>query len=109
MASWATEVKGNRLVAADASEREVDTIVLGTGFATTDLLAPMAITGLRGQNLREVWSDGAEAYMGICVSGLPNLFILYGPNTNLGHNSVFEYGRRTRFFDAGNYETGRAA
>ena len=53
-----------------------------------DFLAPMPITGLNGQSLREAWRAGAEAYLGITVSGLPNLFILYGPNTNLGHNSL---------------------
>ncbi len=48
----------------------------------------MRILGLDGRDLRQAWADGAEAYKGISVSGFPNLFILYGPNTNLGHNSI---------------------
>src|SRR5690606_8079151 len=54
----------------------------------TDFLAPMAITGLDGRELNAAWREGAQAYKGISVSGFPNLFILYGPNTNLGHNSI---------------------
>jgi hypothetical protein len=83
-----SEIQGNQVVGADGTEREVDAIIFGTGFATNDFLAPMQITGLEGMNLRETWRDGAEAYLGITVSGFPNLFILYGPNTNLGHNSI---------------------
>ncbi len=60
----------------------------GTGFQATDFLAPMKITGRAGQELNQVWRDGAEAYLGMTVSGFPNLFLLYGPNTNLGHNSI---------------------
>ncbi len=73
---------------ADGREREVDAIIYGTGFAATDFLAPMHITGLNGRELNAAWKEGAEAYLGISVSGFPNLFILYGPNTNLGHNSI---------------------
>ena len=66
----------------------VDVIVLATGFHATDFLAPMAITGAGGRELHEEWRDGAHAYLGVTVSGFPNLFMLYGPNTNLGHNSI---------------------
>ena len=85
-----TDVRADRVTAADGTEREVDTIIFGTGFATKDFLAPMAIRGRDGRELHELWSarGGAEAYLGIAVSGFPNLFILYGPNTNLGHNSI---------------------
>jgi hypothetical protein len=48
----------------------------------------MKITGRGGVDLNQVWRDGAEAYLGMTVSGFPNLFLLYGPNTNLGHNSI---------------------
>ena len=60
----------------------------GTGFTTTQFLAPMAIRGLDGGELNEAWRAGAEAYLGMTVAGFPNLFLLYGPNTNLGHNSI---------------------
>ncbi|MFO0551224.1 MAG: NAD(P)/FAD-dependent oxidoreductase [Polyangiaceae bacterium] len=65
-----------------------DAIVFATGFETTSFLAPMRIVGPTGTTLDETWRDGAEAYLGIRVSGFPNLFMTYGPNTNLGHNSI---------------------
>ncbi len=73
---------------ADGHERAIDTIVLATGFESTDFLAPIEIVGLDGRKLDEAWHAGAEAYLGLTVSGFPNLFMLYGPNTNLGHNSI---------------------
>jgi cation diffusion facilitator CzcD-associated flavoprotein CzcO len=76
------------IVTADGVTRPVDTIIFGTGFETTSFLAPMQIEGLGGRKLEEGWRDGAEAYLGVGVSGFPNLFLLYGPNTNLGHNSI---------------------
>ncbi len=48
----------------------------------------MTVTGRGGLDLRDEWRDGARAYLGVTVSGFPNFFILYGPNTNLGHNSI---------------------
>ncbi|MGB1203400.1 MAG: flavin-containing monooxygenase, partial [Alloalcanivorax venustensis] len=72
----------------DGEHHQADVIIYGTGFQATDFLAPMAITGRRGQDLNQAWRDGAEAYLGITVHGFPNLFMLYGPNTNLGHNSI---------------------
>jgi len=67
---------------------EADVIVYATGFQATDFLAPMHITGTGGRELREEWQRGAHAYLGVTVTGFPNLFMLYGPNTNLGHNSI---------------------
>jgi cation diffusion facilitator CzcD-associated flavoprotein CzcO len=63
-------------------------LIYGTGFQTLDFLAPMSVTGLGGRELEQEWSAGAEAYLGITVSGFPNFFLLYGPNTNLGGNSI---------------------
>jgi cation diffusion facilitator CzcD-associated flavoprotein CzcO len=83
-----SEVRAHSIVTADGAERQVDTIVLGTGFAATEFLAPMQITGRDGRDLHEQWTDGASAYLGTVVPGFPNLFVLYGPNTNLGHNSI---------------------
>lgn len=76
------------VVTADGREHPVDALIYGTGFAATDFLAPMQIKGLGGVELNQAWRDGAEAYKGISVNGFPNLFLLYGPNTNLGHNSI---------------------
>jgi cation diffusion facilitator CzcD-associated flavoprotein CzcO len=81
-------VSARGVVTADGREREVDAIIFGTGFAASDFLAPMRIRGLDGRDLNQAWRDGAEAYLGMTVNGFPNLFILYGPNTNLGHNSI---------------------
>jgi cation diffusion facilitator CzcD-associated flavoprotein CzcO len=78
----------NALVTRDGVSRIVDAVIYGTGFESTDFLAPIRITGLQGLDLRDAWRQGAEAYLGVAVSGFPNLFLLYGPNTNLGHHSI---------------------
>jgi cation diffusion facilitator CzcD-associated flavoprotein CzcO len=76
------------VVTADGATRPADVIVYGTGYKSVEFLAPMTITGLDGWRLQDAWRDGAEAYLGISVSGFPNFFVLYGPNTNLGGNSI---------------------
>jgi len=73
---------------AGGREVEVDAIVLGTGFAAHEFLAPMTIRGRGGRTLNEAWADGAKAWLGISVPAFPNFFMLYGPNTNLGHSSI---------------------
>ncbi|MCC5954306.1 MAG: NAD(P)/FAD-dependent oxidoreductase [Acidimicrobiia bacterium] len=83
-----THVTPDAIVCADGTEVPVDTIILATGFAATSFLAPLEITGRGGRRLADTWVDGAEAHLGMAVSGFPNLFMLYGPNTNLGHNSI---------------------
>jgi cation diffusion facilitator CzcD-associated flavoprotein CzcO len=83
-----TEITPGGLRTADGAEHPADTLIWGTGFRATEFLTPMAVTGAGGRSLQEAWSDGAEAYLGITVAGFPNLFLLYGPNTNLGHNSI---------------------
>ncbi len=81
-----SELNPNSIVATDATERKIDCIIFGTGFAA--FLAPMRITGVGKQSLNQCWKNGAEAYIGTTVTGFPNFFMLYGPNTNLGHNSI---------------------
>ncbi len=66
----------------------VDAIICGTGFRASEFLSPIQITGRGGRTLNEAWKDGASAFKGIAVNGFPNLFMLYGPNTNLAHNSI---------------------
>jgi cation diffusion facilitator CzcD-associated flavoprotein CzcO len=73
---------------AGGREIALDAIVLATGFAASEFLAPMTILGRGGRSLNEAWSRGAQAWLGITVPGFPNFFMLYGPNTNLGHNSI---------------------
>ncbi len=72
----------------DGAYREVDAIVYGTGFQATGFLQPMRVAGLGGRDLHDVWRGGAEAFRGVVVGGFPNFFMLYGPNTNLGSNSI---------------------
>lgn len=81
-------VESDAVITKDGTRHPVDTLIFGTGFKATDFLTPMAITGLDGLDLNDAWRDGAEAYKGISVAGFPNLFMLYGPNTNLAHSSI---------------------
>lgn len=74
------------ITTADGVRREVDVIIYATGFQASRFLAPMRITGRGGADLHECWGDDARAYLGITVPGFPNLFCLYGPNTNLVAN-----------------------
>lgn len=79
--------KGIRTV--DGAEHAVDVIVYGTGFKGTEFLAPMNIYGIDGRKLADEWSqEGARAYLGMSVPGFPNLFMMYGPNTNVGSGSI---------------------
>ncbi|HTO71842.1 MAG TPA: NAD(P)/FAD-dependent oxidoreductase [Myxococcota bacterium] len=73
---------------ADGARHPADALVLATGFQATSFLAPIQIEGLGGKKLEEVWRGGAEAHLGLTVAGFPNFFMMYGPNTNLGHNSI---------------------
>jgi len=76
------------VVGADGIERAADAIIYGTGFRSHDFVAPMEVTGLDRRNLNEVWAGRPEAYLGTTVAGFPNMFVLYGPNTNHGAGSV---------------------
>jgi cation diffusion facilitator CzcD-associated flavoprotein CzcO len=78
------KVTSDAIVTADGVEREVDTIVAATGFATTKYLSVVDVVGRGAVSLNEAWAGGAEAYLGITTAGFPNLFMLYGPNTNNG-------------------------
>lgn len=83
-----TEVLPRGVRTADGVVHEADVIIYGTGFAATEFLAPMRITGANGLDLNDAWAEGARAYYGICLPGFPNLGIVYGPNTNLGGSSI---------------------
>ncbi len=82
------EIRPRGIVTADGLERQVDALIFGTGFRATDLLTPMRVVGRNGVDLNDAWREGLEAYFGITVAGYPNLFMLVGPNTGLGHNSI---------------------
>jgi cation diffusion facilitator CzcD-associated flavoprotein CzcO len=79
------------IVTADGELHEVDTIVWGTGFRTTDFMFPMRIAGAEGVELDEAWAQGAHAHLGITVPGFPNMFVMYGPNTNTSGGSIIFY------------------
>jgi cation diffusion facilitator CzcD-associated flavoprotein CzcO len=72
----------------DGRERPFDVVVFATGFDVRSCLRPVEVRGRGGLDLQERWSQSPEAYRGVAVPEFPNLFILYGPNTNLGHNSI---------------------
>jgi cation diffusion facilitator CzcD-associated flavoprotein CzcO len=83
------EIAPDRIVTADGSELPVDTIVLATGFRVTDNPVAQLVRGRDGRSLAQHWSSGGvRAYLGATVTGFPNLFMLGGPNTGIGHTSL---------------------
>jgi cation diffusion facilitator CzcD-associated flavoprotein CzcO len=82
------EITAAGIVTSDGAETPVDVIVWCTGFRATDPVPHGMFIGRGGLDLTRRWHDGLEAYLGMTVSGFPNLFLLNGPNTGLGHNSV---------------------
>jgi cation diffusion facilitator CzcD-associated flavoprotein CzcO len=67
---------------------DVDAIVLATGFETSRYLSSVDVIGAGGRRLHQRWGPDPSAYLGVAVSGFPNFFMLYGPNTNQGGNSI---------------------
>lgn len=88
IASGVDRIEGNRIVATSGEDVTADVLIWGTGFEVTGALERMNITGENGLSLPDVWKDGIAAHLGVAVAGFPNLFLLLGPNTGLGHNSV---------------------
>src|ERR1700754_1726630 len=88
VSSPARSLRARSLVTDDGTELDVDVVLCATGYAAADYLGQIDVVGGRGVTLRETWSDGAFAYLGMAVPGFPNFFMLYGPNTNVGSNSV---------------------
>ncbi len=76
---------------ADGRVHELDCLIWATGFRTNDFMFPMAITGRDGRSLEDAWSGGAHAFLGICVPSFPNMFVMYGPNTNTSGGSIVFY------------------
>lgn len=68
----------------DGQHRDLDTLILSTGFRTTQYIASMKVTGRQGIDINDAWQDGAQAFKGVTTAGFPNLYMLYGPNTNQG-------------------------
>lgn len=82
------EVREHAVVTGDGTEHPVDVIIFGTGFHVTDAFDGAHIVGRDGMKIQDAWRDGMEAYLGVTVAGFPNLFLLLGPNSGLGHNSM---------------------
>ncbi|MGE2733983.1 flavin-containing monooxygenase [Mycolicibacterium vaccae] len=88
VSSAARALRSRSLVTEDGTELDVDVVLCATGYAAADYLGQIEVVGAGGAPLRHTWRDGAFAYLGMAVPGYPNFFMLYGPNTNVGSNSV---------------------
>jgi cation diffusion facilitator CzcD-associated flavoprotein CzcO len=86
-----TRIVPEGIVTADGGLHELDCIIWATGFRSNDFMFPMAITGRDGTELREQWSGGAHAHLGMTVPAFPNMFVMYGPNTNTSGGSIIFY------------------
>ncbi|HEY1358784.1 MAG TPA: NAD(P)/FAD-dependent oxidoreductase, partial [Thermoleophilaceae bacterium] len=82
------EIRAGSIVTADGEEREVDTIIMGTGFKALDNPGFDRVRGRAGRTLKEAWNGSPRAYLGTAISGFPNLFLLVGPNSAGGYNSI---------------------
>ena len=96
-------IAADSVVTADGRRHPVDAIILATGFQATRMLQSVPIRGRAGAELQSVWSgDDPRAYLGVMVPGFPNHFIMYGPNTNLGHGGslIFQIECQARYITA---------
>ncbi|HYM56544.1 MAG TPA: NAD(P)/FAD-dependent oxidoreductase [Solirubrobacteraceae bacterium] len=82
------KVTADSIVTGHGEEREVDAIIFGTGFEVTDMAVAKIVRGPGGRTLDEVWQGSPRAHLGTAMPGFPNLFVLCGPNTGLGHSSM---------------------
>jgi cation diffusion facilitator CzcD-associated flavoprotein CzcO len=82
------EIRPHSIVTSEGVEHEVDTIIFGTGFQVTSPPATQRVRGRDGRLLADHWHGSPRAHLGTTIAGFPNLFMLLGPNTGLGHNSV---------------------
>ncbi len=85
------EITGTGVRMADGTEHTFDVIIYGTGFAASQFLTPMCVYGREGAELHDVWDGEARAYLGMTIPGFPNLFLMYGPNTNIVINGSIIY------------------
>jgi cation diffusion facilitator CzcD-associated flavoprotein CzcO len=82
------EIREHAVVTTDGAERPADVLIFGTGFHATESPVAARVRGRGGVSLAEAWRDGEEAFRGTLVHGFPNLFLVVGPNTGLGHSSM---------------------
>jgi cation diffusion facilitator CzcD-associated flavoprotein CzcO len=86
--SGVREVRARSVVTGDGRELEVDALIFGTGFHVVDMPIGRLVRGRGGMSLADVWDGSPHAHLGCTVPGFPNLFMLLGPNTGLGHSSM---------------------
>ncbi len=82
------QINETGILTKEGVQRNVDAIIIATGFQAAEEVSRFAVKGRSGMDLNEAWRDGAEAYLGTTVSGFPNMFLVVGPNTGLGHSSM---------------------
>jgi cation diffusion facilitator CzcD-associated flavoprotein CzcO len=82
------QITGAGVRTAGGAVHDCDLLVYATGFAATEFLTPLRVLGRDGRELGDEWRGGAYAHLGIAVPGFPNMFLMYGPNTNTGNTSV---------------------
>jgi len=82
------EVRERSIVTRGGVERPIDVLIYGTGFRATEPLIGCRVVGRGGVEIHDAWKERMSAYLGVTVTGFPNFFMLLGPNTGLGHNSV---------------------
>jgi cation diffusion facilitator CzcD-associated flavoprotein CzcO len=88
VSSALAEIRPHSVVDGDGVEHEVDTVIFGTGYHVTDIPVATHLRGRDGRTLAEHWYGSPRAYLGSTVPGFPNLFLMLGPNTGLGHSSM---------------------
>jgi cation diffusion facilitator CzcD-associated flavoprotein CzcO len=81
-------IERDGIVTRDGTKHRADVVIYGTGFLPQEGVGRVRIVGAGGRTLEDAWRDGMEAFLGVSVAGFPNLFLLIGPNTGLGHNSM---------------------
>lgn len=84
-------VTADGVVLAGGKKVALDVLVLGTGFRASEFLTPMRVLGRHGVDLHRRWGGDARAYLGMTIPGFPNLFLMYGPNTNIVANGSITY------------------
>jgi cation diffusion facilitator CzcD-associated flavoprotein CzcO len=82
------QVNAGGVMTQDGKQHDVDAIILATGFQAAEGVLRYEVKGKGGLDLNEAWRDGAQAYLGTSIAGFPNLFMVVGPNTGLGHSSM---------------------
>lgn len=83
------KISSNAILLNDGTKRQVDCIVFATGFNPSNYLQGIKVVGSKNTHLSDTWSQGAEAYLGIAVAGFPNMFLMYGPNTNVAGSIIY--------------------